>query len=155
MVEIVFENNVWLGQMFIEKPYRIALIDDDPLILSLMHQVVSKEKDVHAMPFQNPQEALDAIRNQKIRLVFVDINMPQMFGDDLLRECMSMKQGIQVYVVTGTGSLIIVERCFNVGARDVLPKPLHIPDLQAALREGIHHLERWNERISRSARKHA
>ena len=27
--------------MFIEKPYKIALIDDDPLILSLMQQVIS------------------------------------------------------------------------------------------------------------------
>jgi DNA-binding NtrC family response regulator len=141
--------------MFIEKPYKIALIDDDPLILALMHQVISKEKDVEVLAFQNPQEGLEAIRNQKIRLVFVDINMPQMFGDDLLRECVSMKQGIQVYVVTGTGSLIIVERCFNVGARDVLPKPVHIPDLQAAVREGIQHLDLWNERINRSARKTA
>lgn len=141
--------------MFIEKPYKIALIDDDPLILSLMQQVISKEKDVHVMSFQNPQEGLVAIRTQKIRLVFVDINMPQMFGDDLLRECVTMKQGIQVYVVTGTGSLIIVERCFNVGARDVLPKPLNVPDLQLAVREGIQHLDRWNERISRSTRKTA
>jgi DNA-binding NtrC family response regulator len=139
--------------MFIEKPYKIALIDDDPLILSLMQQVISKEKDVQPMPFQNPQEGLEAILHQKIRLVFLDINMPQMFGDDLLRECMRMKQGIQTYVVTGTGSLIIVERCFNIGARDVLPKPLHIPDLQAAVQEGIQHLDRWNERIQRTARK--
>ncbi len=141
--------------MFIEKPYKIALIDDDPLILSLMQQVISKEGDVKILPFQNPQEGLEAIRNQKIRLVFVDINMPQMFGDDLLRECVSMKLGIQVYVVTGSGSLMILERCFNVGARDVLPKPLNVPDLQEAVREGIQHLDRWNERIRRFTRKSA
>lgn len=141
--------------MFIEKPYKIALIDDDPLILSLMNQIISRERNVDIASFQNPKEALEAIRNQKIRLVFVDINMPQMFGDDLLRECMNLKQGIQVYVVTGTGSLTIFERCFSVGARDVLRKPLHIPDLQHAIREGVQHLERWNDRISLSTRKSA
>ena len=141
--------------MFIEKPYKIALIDDDPLILSLLNQIISKEKDVVILSFQNPQEALEAIRSEKIRLVFVDINMPQMFGDDLLRECVRMKQGIQVYVVTGSGSLMIVERCLNVGARDVLPKPLHIPELQAAVKEGIEHLDRWNERIRNFTRKSA
>lgn len=139
--------------MFIEKPYKIALIDDDPLILSLMKQIASKEKDVLVMLFQDPKEALAEIKNQKIRLVFVDINMPQMFGDDLLRACMNMNQGIQVYVVTGVESMLIVERCFSVGARDVLRKPLHIPDLQAAVQEGIEHIERWNDRIGRSLRK--
>jgi DNA-binding NtrC family response regulator len=141
--------------MFIEKPYKIALIDDDPLILSLMNKIICKEKDVVILSFQNPQEGLESIRSEKIRLVFVDINMPQMFGDDLLRECMLMKQGIQVYVVTGSGSLMIVERCLNVGARDVLPKPVHIPELQAAVREGIQQLDRWNERIRSFTRKPA
>ena len=139
--------------MFIEKPYKVALIDDDPLILALMNQVMSKEKDVQVLAFQNPTEALEVIKSQKIRLVFVDINMPQMFGDDLLRECMNLKQGIQVYVVTGAESLTIFERCFSVGAREVLRKPLQIPDIQNAICEGIHHLDRWNERLSRSTRK--
>jgi len=139
--------------MFIEKPYKIALIDDDPLILALMSQVTSREKDVRAFTFQNPQVALEEIENQKIRLVFVDINMPQMFGDDLLRECMQLKLGIQVYVVTGTGTMTIFERCFSIGARDVLRKPLNIPDMQNAIREGVQHLDRWNDRMSRSVRK--
>jgi CheY-like chemotaxis protein len=139
--------------MFIEKPYKIALIDDDPLILALMNQVISREKDVRVLSFQNPKEALEEIKNQKIRLVFVDINMPQMFGDDLLRECMKLKQGIQVFVVTGAESMIIAERCFAVGARDLLRKPVHIPDLQAAVQEGIQHLDRWNERIGHPTRK--
>lgn len=139
--------------MLIEKPYKIALIDDDPVILSLMEQVMSREKDVRIVTFLNPKEALAAIKAQKIRLVFVDINMPQMYGDDVLRECIAMKQGMQVYVVTGVESLTIFERCFSVGARDVLRKPLQVQDMQAAVREGIHHLDRWNERILTFARK--
>ena len=138
--------------MFIEKPYKVALIDDDPLILALMHQVISREPNLRSVSFQNPAEALEAIRDQKIRLVFVDINMPQMFGDDLLRECMNMQQGTQVYVVTGAESLTIYERCFQMGARDVLRKPLQIGDMQTALREGTEHLERWNDRINRTTR---
>jgi DNA-binding NtrC family response regulator len=141
--------------MFIEKPYKVALIDDDPLILALLNQVISKEKDVQVLAFQNPTEALEVIKQQKIRLVFVDINMPQMFGDDLLRECMNLKIGTQVYVVTGAESMTIFERCFSVGARDVLRKPMHISDIQTAIREGIHHLDKWNERMSRSVRRTA
>ncbi|HYX39635.1 MAG TPA: response regulator [Oligoflexus sp.] len=142
--------------MFIEKPYKIALIDDDPLILSLMNQAISRDKDVLPLAFQNPKEALVEIKNQKIRLVFLDINMPQMFGDDVLRECMKLKLGIQVYVVTGNGTMIISDRCFSLGARAILPKPLNIDDFRASVREGIDYLDRWNDHMGRStARKPA
>ncbi|MDQ3232967.1 MAG: response regulator [Pseudobdellovibrionaceae bacterium] len=136
--------------MFIEKPYKIALIDDDPLILSLMNQAISRDKDVLPFAFQNPKEALVEIKNQKIRLVYLDINMPQMFGDDVLRECMKLKLGIQVYVVTGNATMIISDRCFSLGARDILPKPLNIDDFRASVREGVEYLDRWNDHMGRS-----
>lgn len=130
--------------MLIEKPYKIAIIDDEPMLLDIMERILRRHPNVRTRSFNSPLEALKAIRDEKIHIVFVDINMPEMFGDDLLRECMNMKQGIQVYVVTGTESVTIANRCLNAGARGVIFKPFDHKELTDATSEAIRFLDKWN-----------
>lgn len=130
--------------MLIEKPYKIAIIDDEPMLLDIMERILRRNPSVRTRSFNSPLEALKAIRDEKIHIVFVDINMPEMFGDDLLRECMNMKQGIQVYVVTGTESVTIANRCLNAGARGVIFKPFDHKELTDATAEAIRFLDKWN-----------
>lgn len=139
--------------MHIEKPYRMALIDDDPVLLDIMERVLRKQTNVLIRSFTSPKEALRAIHDEKIRIVFVDINMPEMFGDDVLKACIAMKQGIQVYIITGTDSVLLADRCLNSGARTVLFKPIDHLELTASVNEAIQFLDKWNRLVANRQRK--
>lgn len=139
--------------MNIERPYRIAVIDDDPVLLDIMQRVLKKTPDVITRSFTSPKEALKAIHDEKIHIVFVDINMPEMFGDDVLKECIAMKQGIQVYIVTGSDSVTLADRCLNNGARGVLFKPFDPQELGAAVTEAVQFLDKWNSLVNSKQRK--
>ncbi len=139
--------------MNIERPYRIAVIDDDPVLLDIMERVLRRVPNVIIRSFNSPKQALKAIRDEKIHIVFVDINMPEMFGDDVLKECIAMKQGIQVYIVTGSDSVLLADRCLNSGARGILFKPFDHQELIASVTEAIQFLDKWNRLVSKTQKK--
>lgn len=83
--------------MLLEKPYKLAIIDDSAAMRTFLLGICGATPNFEASAFEDGEEALRFIEREKVRLVFVDINMPSMFGDDLLRRCMALKLGIQVY----------------------------------------------------------
>lgn len=130
--------------MFIEKPYKVAIVDDSVAMHKLLAELIKKNPAFEAVCFTDGAEALAYIEREKVRTVFVDVNMPSMFGDDLLRSCIALKLGIQVYVITGADSLTIADRCMNVGARGIIPKAKLAESSLQALAETERFFEHWN-----------
>lgn len=133
--------------MLLEKPYKLAIIDDSAAMRTFLLNICATNPNFKAEAFEDGEEALRYIEREKVRLVMVDINMPSMFGDDLLRRCMSLKLGIQVYVITGADSLMIADRCMNVGARGVIPKPLLLEGCKQAMAETERFFTQWNDSL--------
>ena len=133
--------------MIIKRPYKIALIDDDESILEFLEITVNAIDGVTARAFSDPEQALKAIKEEQIRIVLTDVNMPNMPGDDLLRECMKLKQGVSVFVATGCEKMTIADRCMQIGARAVLSKPVTQKQIEEAVLEGCRHLDRWQDMI--------
>lgn len=131
--------------MLIEKPYKAVIVDDSASVRAYLANIVASNPDFTAVCFEHGEEALAYIEKERVRLVLVDINMPGMFGDDLLRRCIAMKQGMQVYVVTGSDSLMIADRCMNIGARGVIPKPLLVDGCRQAMEDSARFFEQWNQ----------
>ncbi len=96
---------------------------------------------------------MEAIAQDRIPIVLVDINMPGMYGDDVLRHCMALKQGIQVYVITGADNMVIAGRCLDLGARIVIRKPVTQQCIHEALTDARVHLDRCNHTIKEFARR--
>lgn len=130
--------------MLIEKPYKLVVLDDSATMRGALESIVSTNPAFQFFGFEDPEKALAFIEKEKVRIVLVDINMPGMFGDDVLRRCMAMKLGIQVYVVTGSDSITIADRCMNVGARGIIPKPLIKTACRKALADTEVFFEQWN-----------
>lgn len=131
--------------MLIEKPYKAVIVDDSASVRAFISNIVASNPDFVAVCFENGEDALAYIEKERAHFVMVDINMPTMFGDDLLRRCIALKQGIQVYVVTGADSLMIADRCMNVGARGIIPKPLLVDGCRQAMQDTARFFEQWNQ----------
>jgi len=131
--------------MLLQKPYKIAIIDDSQAMRTFLLNICKENPLFEAHAFEDGESALAFIEHEKVRMVLVDINMPGMFGDDLLRRCMALKLGIQVYVVTGADSVTIADRCLNIGARGIIPKPLLVEGCVKAMADSERFFAQWNE----------
>ena len=68
-----------------------------------------------------------AIAKQAYEVIFLDLNLPQPVGEQLLREIISQRPEQVVIVITGQNEVAVAVRCMQHGARDFLTKPCSGP----------------------------
>jgi DNA-binding NtrC family response regulator len=78
--------------------------------------------------------ALDAIRAGAADLVFLDLNMPELSGQQVLRELADKATGCEIVVVTANDAISAAVECMRLGASDYITKPLEVEHLRAIAR---------------------
>ncbi|HEX6592682.1 MAG TPA: response regulator [Moraxellaceae bacterium] len=118
-----------------EKP-RILLVDDQQTNL-LALEVLLDEFDATLLRANSGNEALKMVLNQKIALVLLDIQMPDMDGYEVARlmQTNSRSQGIPILFVSAINqSPDNVLKAYESGAADILIKPLEPVILRSKVR---------------------
>ncbi|MEL7532131.1 MAG: response regulator, partial [Bacteroidota bacterium] len=60
-------------------------IDDEPLALEVIERFAGKSEDLNLlMAFENPLEAISFLQDNKVDLILLDIQMPDLTGIQLL-----------------------------------------------------------------------
>lgn len=106
---------------------KIALIDDEQMILDLYTHGLSKEFEV--LTATNGKEGLDLIEHEKPDLALVDLQMPQMDGIQMLKKM--KEQGINsipVIVLTNLASDDKIAEAIELGAKEYVLKESVTPD---------------------------
>jgi DNA-binding LytR/AlgR family response regulator len=108
---------------------RCVALDDEPLALNVLVNYIEQTPDlVLVEKFTNPLKALLYLNNNEVDLLFVDIQMPDLSGMQLISE---LKQK-PVLIFTTAYSEYAVES-FKVDAIDYLLKPVDYPDFERAV----------------------
>jgi signal transduction histidine kinase len=112
---------------------RILIVDDDPLTLEVLSEVLSRQPGCETETASSGLEALCRVLIGDIDLVITDWQMPGMNGLDLCRNIRKCDQGKYVYVVliTGHGDEQSVIEGLNAGADEFLTKPVGPSELMA------------------------
>ncbi len=104
----------------------ILVVDDSLVMRSMIIKTVKMSGlDIgDAFQAENGQEALDVLRQNWIDLVFLDVNMPVMNGEETMEHLRQedMWQEMPVIVVSTEGSQTRIERLKAMGA-DFVRKP--------------------------------
>ena len=78
-------------------------------------------------------EALEILRSNEVDLVTVDLNMPGMRGDELMRVIRSEFPHAEVIVITGCGSVESAAEGIRCGISDYLQKPFDVVQVSASV----------------------
>jgi len=120
---------------------RAIIADDEPLARRGIRQLLGPHADVDVIAeARNGREAVRALRELKPDLLFLDVQMPEMDGFDVLRE-IGPRHMPAVIFVTAYDEFAV--RAFDTQALDYLVKPLQEVRFARAL-------ERMRERLRSS-----
>jgi DNA-binding NtrC family response regulator len=69
------------------------------------------------------RQALELVEREDPQMVFLDIEMPEMRGFDVLREMRKREKDVPVVMITAYGSIDLAVEAMKEGAYDFIPKP--------------------------------
>lgn len=125
------------GNITVEKKPLILAVDDNPVNLIVLEGIL--EQDYRLVQANSGSEALQAVKDQDVDLILLDIAMPEMDGYEV---CRRLKQdaathGIPVIFLTAAESRGHELVGLSVGAIDYLPKPVEEQILLARVRNHL------------------
>jgi len=108
-------------------------IDDEPLALELLKEYISRFPQLKLVyTFDDAISAVELLRNTRVDLLFIDINMPDITGIDLVRSL----QEKPLIIFTTAHKQFAIEG-FELDAVDYLLKPINIDRFTRAVHKAI------------------
>ncbi len=118
---------------------KILVVDDEAHIRLLIEQTLEELEDqgVEIITADNGVDALELIKTEKPKLVFLDVMMPKMNGFDVCRTVKHDLGMTDVYIVmlTAKGQEFDRQRGNEVGANVYMTKPFDPDELLAKANE--------------------
>jgi two-component system, LytTR family, response regulator len=104
------------------KRFSVLIVDDEPLAREGLRMLLTADRQVAAISeAKNGREAVTAIREWRPDLVFLDVQMPEMDGFDVVQEVGPERMPAVVFVTAHDQYAI---RAFEINALDYLLKPV-------------------------------
>ena len=113
------------------KKYTIAIVDDEKEILEMLKMHLERNADYKVDTYLNPLHLLNTYEANKYDLIFSDINMPEMYGLDLLKKIIIINPAQKVCIMTAFSSLDKVLVAHKRGACNYIMKPIKLVELDA------------------------
>ena len=118
--------------MSADRRVRTLIVDDEPLARRRLRTLLADEEDIVIVgEAGSGSDAVAAIREHDPDLVFLDIQMPELDGFEVLRATADTHQPLVVFVTAYDEHAI---RAFEVQAADYLLKPVIEIRFRAAVR---------------------
>lgn len=123
----------------LDKP-KLVCVDDEPLILELLERMVRlRGLDWSVRSFTDSEAAWEYLRGGEADVIVTDVAMPNISGPELvklLRENEATRD-TPVVVVTGLNEASLKRQVLDLGATDLLGKPIQLDDLVARLKSAL------------------
>ncbi|WP_120495632.1 PleD family two-component system response regulator [Kiloniella sp. EL199] len=117
----------------------VLVIDDDPIIRTLVMKYLANEERVSVSEASNGKSALKYAKKHIPDLILLDWRLPGIQGVDLLVELKSMKKTheIPVVMLTRKSKVKDMERAFAHGAENFIAKPFSGLELKRKVLENL------------------
>jgi DNA-binding response OmpR family regulator len=113
----------------------ILVVDDERGPRESLRMILSPSFTVLTAP--NAIDALAILRREPIDIMTIDLNMPGMGGQDLLRRVHEEFPNTEVVVITGCATVESAAESVRIGICDYLEKPFDVVKVGAAIQRAV------------------
>jgi CheY-like chemotaxis protein len=110
----------------------LMIVDDDASVRASLADALA-ERGLRISTAGDGREALERLAGEAVDLVLTDVRMPGMGGLELLRRIRQQTPAVAVLLMTAYDDRTTVADAMRAGARDLLVKPLDLPELRRAV----------------------
>ena len=115
-----------------QEPQQLLLVDDDPTILNLLTEFVSRLGHQYRTAGDG-LEAMSLLEQSSSTIVITDLLMPRMDGMELIREIKKLWPETDAMAITGYSRDFHYTDVIKAGACDFIQKPFNLDELEAKL----------------------
>lgn len=118
-------------------PASILVIDDEPPIRRLLRITLTAHEH-RVIEAATAREALSLLRHEKPDLVLLDLGLPDMDGQALIR-AIRAESAVPILVLSSRGEEATKVQALDAGADDYVTKPFGAEELLARIRAALRH----------------
>ena len=122
----------------VAKPQQILLVDDDETVRKTSARLL-KYLGYSVLEAASGQQGVELAResHENLAAVLLDLRMPDINGDEVLRQIREFAPRLPVIVASGYAEAPIVEKLSSMNVTKVLTKPFSLSELSEALAEAV------------------
>lgn len=113
----------------------VLVVDDERGSRESLRMILSPHHEV--LQAGSGAEALETLRTGKVELMTLDLNMPGMKGEDVMRVVRSEFPRVEIIVITGCGTLESATSGIRYGICDYLQKPFDVVQVTASVMRAL------------------
>jgi CheY-like chemotaxis protein len=106
----------------------ILVVDDEPSIRTL-YQIAFAHSGFEVRVASNGEEALELLHQEAAKIIFLDLNLPGIKGDQLCTQILKIWPETRMVAITGNLKSYGIDECQKAGFHHVLTKPIQLVDL--------------------------
>ena len=126
--------------------FGILLVDDEPGFIRSLSIALERRNDInHTYQTSDSRKVMDIIDKEPIGLVLLDLNMPHISGDTLLRLIIEKHPEVGVIIISGMNQIEVAVECIRFGAYDYFVKTTEESRLLEGIGRAIDRLEMRRE----------
>lgn len=115
----------------------IVIVDDEQEITRSYEIFLRKFGHSNYKLFNLPEDCLKSLDDEEPAVVFLDLRMPGISGEELLEEIRGRYCNTSIFIVSGTEEVETAVRCIRNGALDYLVKPIDKDRFHTAIFKGL------------------
>ena len=119
-----------------ESKIRLLIVDDEERFLKTLATRLGM-RDFEVTPVSNGADAVEVAGKQTFDLALVDLKMPGMSGEKVLKLLKKNDPYIEVVILTGHGSIDSAVECTRLGGFGYLQKPCETEELIEVLKDAF------------------
>ncbi|HSM89972.1 MAG TPA: sigma-54 dependent transcriptional regulator [Desulfobacterales bacterium] len=115
----------------------VMLVDDEAQALTSFEVTLRTAGVNHIMTCGDSREVMTVLGRQEIEIMLLDLWMPHVSGEELLRQIAAEYPDVPVVIVTGADDVETAVKCMKQGALDYIVKPVEKSRLVSSVKRGI------------------
>lgn len=123
------------------KGLKILIVDDVATTRNLLKSAITQLVNSDLIPFKSidfyfagdGHQALTEFQNHKPNLVFLDIELPDQSGLNLLKQFKEQQANSHVIMVSGDATMDNVKKAIGSGAKGFIVKPFNVDKVKDAI----------------------